>query len=110
MCLQEDVLCVLSKDKMKTGHHATLEVMQFSKHSAPERLVIEALKQLVEKGDAREYTEDGRRDGVGAQYRLLCTPTNYHTFRLTRIGADKRKVLMSRRRLDELKMTRRRTE
>jgi hypothetical protein len=109
MSLQDDVLCVLSPIAKKTGNAALIETMKHSRFCVTAPRFLDVLNDLVERGFARTYTEEGRRDGVYARERILCTPPLYLQYELTRTGNDKRKLLMSRRRVAELKMMRRRT-
>ncbi len=105
MCLKEDVLSALSRNK-QSGHQIVHVTMKASKLGVTEARVIEILREYVESGDVREYTETGRRDGAPAKERLLCTPPAYHLFQLSRLGFDKQKLLIIRRRAEESRMQR----
>ncbi len=98
MSLQDDVICVLHEDRIKEGNAALLEVLKHSKHASDSQAFLLAIDELVERGMIRVYTPDGRRDGACSQLRIKVTPPLYRHYRLSRIGADKRRYLMSRRR------------
>lgn len=93
--------------RKKTALQAAIETMQNSRHTVSEARVIEILHDLVNSKEVREYTENGRRGSRTSDIRLLCTPATYHQFQLTRLGEDNRKLLMSRRRYEQVLLIRR---
>ena len=106
MGIRDDVLCLCLADKSKSGHDLFTEALEYSHFSVTMPGVLDALKELSEKGLVREFTEEDERDGLSAKLRMLVTPLLYHNYRLTKIGLNRRRMLMSRRRISDLKMMR----
>jgi hypothetical protein len=108
MCLHDDILCILSPHKKMSGQMACIAAMKQCKTTVMAPHMIVALRELVERGYVREFSEENQRNGRRAHTRILFTPPLYRHYGLSPIGITRQRMLLSARRQEEVHAERRR--